>query len=172
MRSEFPRWGNERADESIPRASFGTEVAAYLGMGLTEAWKRGTFESAAMSKSTVVAIALALLATSLVAGCAGPRLADQVGFGVWAADNELWDEAIFRWKKVLGHDPQSVAAHNNLAVAYEKKGLWEEARKEYEAALKLAPENPWVKLNFKNFKENLEPGKPDKKEKPAPDEKK
>jgi tetratricopeptide (TPR) repeat protein len=125
-----------------------------------------------MSKTTLRVIALGLLGISLFFGCAGPRLKDQVGFGVWAADNDLWDEAIFRWKKVLGHDPQSVAAHNNLAVAYEKKGLWEEARKEYETALKLAPDNPWVKHNFKNFKDNLEPGKPDKKDKATQDEKK
>ena len=125
-----------------------------------------------MSKTTLAAIALALVGISLVSGCVGTYFKDQVGFGIWAADNELWDEAIFRWKKVLAQDPQSVAAHNNLAVAYEKKGLWEDARKEYEAALKLAPGNPWVKLNFKNFKDNLEPGKSDKKDKAAQDEKK
>ena len=125
-----------------------------------------------MPKTSAAATVLALLGISLVFGCAGPRLTDQVGFGVWAANNELWEEAIFRWKKVLAQDPRSVAAHNNLAVAYEKKGLWEEARKEYEAALKLAPDNPWVKRNFKRFQENLEPEKPGQQEKAAPDEKK
>lgn len=125
-----------------------------------------------MSKISPAAIVLAFLGMSLVCGCAGPRLVDQVAFGVWAADKDLWDEAIFRWKKVVGQDPLSVAAHNNLAVAYEKKGLWEEARKEYETALRLAPDNPYVKLNFKNFKDNLEPGKPDRKDKPLQDEKK
>jgi tetratricopeptide (TPR) repeat protein len=125
-----------------------------------------------MSKTTLRVIAPVLLGISLAFGCAGPRLADQVRFGIWAADNDLWDEAIFRWKKALAQDPQSVAAHNNLAVAYEKKALWEEARKEYEAALKLEPGNPWVKLNFKNYKDNLEPEKSDRKEKGAQDEKK
>jgi Flp pilus assembly protein TadD len=125
-----------------------------------------------MSKTALAAVALAFAALTLAFGCAGPRLADQVGFGIWAADNDLWDEAIFRWKKVLDQDPQSVAAHNNLAVAYEKKGRWEEARKEYEAALKLAPDNPWVRLNLKNFKENLEPEKLEPKDKAARDEKK
>lgn len=96
---------------------------------------------------------------------------DQIDFGIWAADRDLWDEAIFRWKKVLAQDAQSVAAHNNLAVAYEKKGLWEEARKEYETALKLDPDNPWIKFNYENFQGNFEPnkkdseGEPDKREK-------
>jgi tetratricopeptide (TPR) repeat protein len=112
-----------------------------------------------MSKPTWRGIAAALLGIALVFGCAGPRLSDQVGFGIWAANRDLWDEAIFRWKKVLTQEPRSVAAHNNLAVAYEKKALWEEARKEYEAALKLDPDNPWVKSNYKNLLNNLDPGK-------------
>lgn len=97
---------------------------------------------------------------------------DQIGFGIWAADRDLWDEAIFRWKKVLAQEPRSVAAHNNLAVAYEKKGLWEEARKEYEAALKLDPDNPWVKFNHEKFRNNLEPDKKDKEEEADKGEKK
>jgi Flp pilus assembly protein TadD len=125
-----------------------------------------------MSKTMLGAITLTCLAISWLGGCATTHQGDQIRFGIWAAENELWDEAIFRWKKVLDQDPQSVAAHNNLAVAYEKKGLWDEARKEYETALKLAPENPWVKLNFKNFKENLEPGESGRKDKKAEDEKK
>jgi len=141
-------------------------------MRLTEARKKGTFKKGSMSKTSAAGIALAFVGLSLVFGCAGPRLADQVGFGVWAADKELWDEAVFRWQKVLVQDPQSVAAHNNLAVAYEKKRLWEDARKEYETALKLAPDNPWVKLNFKNFKDNLAPGEPGQKGKAPKDEKK
>jgi tetratricopeptide (TPR) repeat protein len=160
-----------KARQPEPEPSFGTEVAAYRCMRLTDARKRGTFKIGAMSKTKLTVTALAFVGALLLSGCAGPRLKNQIGFGIWAADHELWDEAIFRWKKVLDHDPQSAAAHNNLAVAFEKKGLWEEARKEYEAALKVAPGNSWIKLNFKNFKDNLEPGKSDKKDKPAQDEK-
>jgi len=125
-----------------------------------------------MSKNIAAAIALAVLGMSLVSGCAGPGIKDQVEFGVWAAENELWEEAIFRWKKVLAQNPQSLAAHNNLAVAYEKKGLWEEARKEYEAALKLDPDNSWVKRNFRKFEENFAPEGPRPEAKAAKDEKK
>ena len=109
---------------------------------------------------------------ALLSGCAAPRHLDEVGFGIWAADRDLWDEAIFRWKKVLGQDPMSVAAHNNLAVAYEKKGLWEDARKEYEAARKLDPGNPWVKFNYDNFLAHLESDRAGPSSKANPDEKK
>lgn len=101
-------------------------------------------------------IALAVLSGFFFAGCSFIPKPDQVNFGIWAAEKELWDEAIFRWQKALLIDPGSVAAHNNLAVAYEKKGLWEEARREYEIALKLAPQNSWLKANYQSFKDNLE----------------
>lgn len=125
-----------------------------------------------MTRRIAAGVILSLLGCFLFSGCAGPRRTDQIKFGVWAAEKELWDEAIFRWKKVLLSSPDSVAAHNNLAVAYEKKGLWEEARKEYEIALKLGPENSWVKSNFQNFQENLEPPEKKKKEEAEKDEKK
>jgi Flp pilus assembly protein TadD len=125
-----------------------------------------------MSKTTLAGVALVLAGLFLASGCAARRPGDQIRFGIWAADNDLWEEAIFRWKKVLSQDPRSAAVHNNLAVAYEKKGLWEEARKEYETALKLAPDNSWVKLNFNKFKENLEPGKSGREDKKPQDEKK
>lgn len=85
-------------------------------------------------------------------GCSRPVAETQLHFGIMAAQKDLWEEAIFRWKKALEANPNSAAAHNNLAVAYEKKGLWEEAKKEYEIALKLSPENTYVKSNHQNFK--------------------
>ncbi len=124
-----------------------------------------------MSKPMLRRIVSALIGIALVSGCAGPRFVNQTDFGIWAADRDLWEEAIFRWKKVLVQDPQSVAAHNNLAVAYEKKGLWEEARKEYETALKLEPDNPWIKFNYENFRSHLEPDKKDKEDESARREK-
>jgi len=125
-----------------------------------------------MSKPIWRGIVAAFLGITLTFGCAGPRLMDQIGFGIWAADRDLWDEAIFRWEKVLAQEPRSVAAHNNLAVAYEKKGLWEEAQKKYEAALKLEPDNPWVKFNYENFRNNLEPDKKVKEDEADKGEKK
>ncbi len=97
-------------------------------------------------------------------GCARQLLDNQHLFGIQAARQDLRDEAIFRWKKVVLSDPDSAAAHNNLAVAYEQKALWEEAKNEYEIALKLRPENTQIKANYQNFKKNQEPFKQDKKD--------
>jgi Tfp pilus assembly protein PilF len=92
----------------------------------------------------------------LFSSCGTSQHEPQLHFGILSAQKDLWDEAIFRWKKVLESDPNSAAAHNNLGVAYEKKGLWEEAKEEYEIALKLSPKNEYIQSNFERFKKRLE----------------
>ncbi len=85
--------------------------------------------------------------------CASSIQDEQLQFGIRAAKKDLWDEAIFRWEKVIRSNPNSAAAHNNLAVAYEKKGLLEAAKEEYEIALRLKPDNTYIKSNYQSFKE-------------------
>jgi len=107
---------------------------------------------------------LGLLATSgllLAAACSTSRLQDQMRIGLWASRQNLWDEAIYRWRRVLDLNPRSAAAHNNLAVAYETKGMWDEARREYDSALKLDPQNSAIKSNVEQFQKNLEVKKPE-----------
>lgn len=108
-------------------------------------------------KRLLVSICFPLI-LALIAGCSFRSETNQLRLGVWAAEHDLWDEAIFRWQKALEKDPNSAILHNNLAVAYEKKGLWEKARAEYELALKLAPENRYIKANYNYFQENLKAG--------------
>ena len=125
-----------------------------------------------MNKKSTAALFAAVLAALLTASPSCSRTPDQLRFGVWASQNNLWDEAIFRWKKTLQADPGSAAAHNNLGVAYEKKGLFEDALREYEAALKLAPNDKFVKSNYQNCKENIQAAAKEDEKKKAPDEKK
>jgi len=106
-----------------------------------------------MTKKFILLLILFIILISLFFSCARSVLNQQLQFGIQAAQRDLWDEAIFRWKKVILSNPNSAAAHNNLGVAYEKKGLWEEAKKEYEIALKLSPENSYIKSNYQNFKD-------------------
>jgi Tfp pilus assembly protein PilF len=107
-------------------------------------------------------------------GCGTSQHEPQLHFGILSAQKDLWDEAIFRWKKVLESDPNSAAAHNNLAVAYEKKGQWEEAKEEYETALKISPKNEYIQSNFERFKKRLDISDQDeeKENKTKKDEKK
>ena len=116
-----------------------------------------------MNKRLILLLLLSAFILAAFQGCSRPLIENQLHFGIEAAQKDLWDEAIFRWKKVLVSNPKSTAAHNNLAVAYEKKGIWEEAKKEYELALSLAPENTYIKTNYQNFKKHYDLLKKDEK---------
>jgi tetratricopeptide (TPR) repeat protein len=67
----------------------------------------------------------------------------------------LWREAMFRFKRAVQMNPQDPMAHNNLAVAYEANGDFENARKEYLEALRLDRSNDYVKKNYSRFVEFL-----------------
>ena len=77
----------------------------------------------------------------------------QLKFGVRAAREDHWDEAVYRWQKVLQLDANNVMAHNNLAVAYEQMGEYSQAMEEYQQAYLLNSENEAVKNNLERFKE-------------------
>ena len=77
----------------------------------------------------------------------------QVEFGIKVAQNGLWNEALYRWKKAVETDPTYAAAWNNLAVAYEHDGKFEEAKAAYEKALQLDPKNLMIRQNYDLFNE-------------------
>jgi Flp pilus assembly protein TadD len=77
----------------------------------------------------------------------------QVDFGIKAAQRELWNEALYRWKRAVEVDPTYAAAYNNLAIAYEHNGRFDEARAAYEKALELEPNNVLIKQNYDLFRE-------------------
>lgn len=77
----------------------------------------------------------------------------QVKFGVRAAKDGHWDEAIYRWKKSVLLDPNNLMAHNNLAVAYEQMGEFDLALEEYQTAYKLDSQNDVIKNNLDRFRD-------------------
>lgn len=77
----------------------------------------------------------------------------QLRFGVRAAAEDHWDEAVYRWRKALQLDPNNIMAHNNLAVAYEQMGEYELALEEYEIAYRLDSRNEAVKSNLDRFRD-------------------
>jgi Tfp pilus assembly protein PilF len=100
-----------------------------------------------------------LLALSVVAS-ASPSFADarndaksQVEFGINVAQRNLWREAIYRWEKAVELDPRYAAAFNDLAIGYEHEGQLDKARKAYEKALELEPNNTQIRQNYELFKE-------------------
>jgi len=77
----------------------------------------------------------------------------QVEFGINVAERGLWREAIYRWEKAVELDPTYAQAYNDLAIAYEHEGQLDKARKAYEKALELAPNNAQIRQNYELFKE-------------------
>lgn len=99
-----------------------------------------------------VVATLTLAQTPAIAGQAkGAK--SQVEFGIAVAQKNLWKEALYRWQKAVELDPGYAAAWNNLAIAWEHEGNFEEARKAYEKALGLDPKNLFIKQNYELFKE-------------------
>ena len=78
---------------------------------------------------------------------------EQVEFGIRVAQNGLWNEALYRWQKAVELDPTYAAAWNNLAIAYEHEGKFDDAKKAYEKALQLDPKNLMIRQNYDLFKE-------------------
>jgi type IV pilus assembly protein PilF len=77
----------------------------------------------------------------------------QVEFGIKVAQNGLWKEAAYRWKKAVELDPTYAAAWNNLAIAYEQQGDFDNAQEAYEKAVSLDPDNLLIRQNYDLFKE-------------------
>ena len=103
---------------------------------------------------------VAVLVACAAAMSAAPAFADakseaksQVEFGINVAQRGLWREAIYRWQKATEIDPTYVAAYNDLAIAYEHEGQLDKARKAYEKAIELDPNNTQVRQNYELFKE-------------------
>ena len=100
-------------------------------------------------------LALALLLVPAAACGGNPRPHDaesQLRFGVQMAQRGLWSEAWFRFDRARAmggaNDPQVL---NNLAVAAEALGRFDEALGYYRDALALAPGNSDLKNNYDRF---------------------
>ena len=102
---------------------------------------------------TAVLAVSAVLAASVSFADARSDAKSQVDFGVNVALRGLWREAIYRWEKAVELDPTYAAAFNDLAIAYEHEGQLDKARKAYEKALAIEPNNSQIRQNYELFKE-------------------
>ena len=63
------------------------------------------------------------------------------------------EEATYRWEKAVELDPTYGAAWNNLGIGYEQLGRFDDARKAYEKALEVEPNNTYIRNNYDLFRE-------------------
>ena len=135
-------------------------VSVFLNVTLAYGLLGSVEEYAIVIRNPVMKPPVAVLVAWLVAVTAAPVFADarsdaksQVEFGINVAQRGLWREAIYRWEKATQLDPTYVAAYNDLGIAYEHEGQLDKARKAYEKALELDPNNAQVRQNYELFKE-------------------
>ncbi len=91
------------------------------------------------------------LACVLLAAARPPTPKEQMRFGVEAAQQGLWREAIFRWERLVKTQPDNPRLRNNLAVAYESIGDVDSARRSYREALRLNPASKEIRDNYNSF---------------------
>ena len=77
----------------------------------------------------------------------------ELKLGVKAAKRGYWQEALYRFERADTLKPQDPEILNNLAVALEGVGRYEDARVLYEKALKAAPNDRNLKRNKVFFDE-------------------
>ncbi len=95
---------------------------------------------------------LTLLAVILSAGLAfGKASSDPLLFAAEMALKGNWREAMFRWRKAEGADPDNPMILNNLAVALEIRGKTEEAGAYYSRLSPIAGKIPGIAYNIREF---------------------
>lgn len=101
----------------------------------------------------VASLAAALLFLSCASQQAAVSAREQMRQGVEAAVAGLWQEAAFRFERARALGRETPELLNNLAVAYEALGRYEEALATYKKALELAPTNARIRRNYARFAE-------------------
>lgn len=99
-------------------------------------------------------ICLTIGAVVFLAACAVNRYRSDFEFANKLAKEELWQEAYYRWQKALTTKGGTAALHNNMAVALESMGRKQEAEQEYQLAMKIDPNNVYIKSNYDRFQKN------------------
>lgn len=114
----------------------------------------------------VAGLGTLLLATALiVVSCGSTDVSGsaqhQLGFGVSMAQRGLWSEALFRFERADELEPNSFRVLNNLAVAYEANGRFDEALATYRRALALDPDDRNLRRNYARFVEFYQSFRPE-----------
>jgi tetratricopeptide (TPR) repeat protein len=102
-------------------------------------------------RRTLVLLSVLVLSISAAGAGRSREAQDQVDFGVKAAKKGLWREARFRWEKALKLAPADGRVLNNLAVACEVAGEFDQADQYYRRALQGDPGNDDIQQNYTLF---------------------
>ncbi|UCD83327.1 MAG: tetratricopeptide repeat protein, partial [Deltaproteobacteria bacterium] len=72
-------------------------------------------------------------------------------FSVWTFQrNIVWNDELALWADCVKKSPNKARPHNNLGLAYATKGMYDEAIREYQQALRLEPDYVEAHTNLGN----------------------
>ncbi len=102
-------------------------------------------------------ILIPIMIIAVLVGCSANKglVKTEFAFANKLAKEGLWKEAYYRWKRSLVEGQKNVAVFNNMAIALEKMGKFDEAETTYKKALAIAPNNPTVKSNLEKLQKYL-----------------
>jgi len=144
--------GHDLAHGFRYRDASGTAVALALLCQQSTATIQGIPLMRRLTVKRVLLLLPLLLAPGL-SPAADATSAQQVKFGIDVAQKGMWREALFRFRRAVEIDPRNPSALNDLAVALEQMGEFDDARKYYEEALKLKPDDLYIQQNYDLFRE-------------------
>ncbi len=111
-----------------------------------------------MARGLRYATGIALAGALLLGACATGRSTEpspekELQYGARMARLGYWQEARFRFEKVVAREPNNARAHNNLAVALEADGDFSRAFDEYKKAVSLDSTDRDIQKNYTRFAE-------------------
>jgi Flp pilus assembly protein TadD len=105
-----------------------------------------------MRRYAIVAISAAFLLLSCASGLKRSAK-DEMVLGAAAARRGYWQEALFRFERAQSKSPADAEVLNDVAVAQEALGRYDDALKTYKAALQREPHNTTIRRNYARFAE-------------------
>ena len=108
----------------------------------------------------VIVLVVGWFSATQPAEAAGDTVDAQLAFGIEMAKRGLWNEAIFRFDRVLKERPGDIRVLNNMAVAYEAIGQFDQALDHYKRALAGDSSNRELRRNYAQFVEFYESLRP------------
>jgi tetratricopeptide (TPR) repeat protein len=99
-------------------------------------------------------VAAILASTNVAAGDGAKKEAgDDMKWGYKAARRGYWQEALMRFQHANELTPEQPRILNNIAVAQEANGLFEQALLTYQTGLAIDPGNAALQRNYARFQE-------------------
>jgi tetratricopeptide (TPR) repeat protein len=108
-----------------------------------------------LTRAGLLGVLILILAAPPAAGADNPKKeADaEMKFGFKAARRGYWQEALMRFEHANELTPNQARILNNIAVAQEANGLYEQALITYQTGLEIEPGNSALRKNDQRFQE-------------------